>query len=757
MIAGALSDVTGVAGKVFTEGGRVLSEMGSRGKTNTDRNQNTDSTIGDAFNSIHDEHYAGDGTGGSGAGADSGPRGGSSGDGSDSGSLSSETQAEQAEDARPDGEDGSGGDPVDVVSGEMFLVQQDLLLPGVLSLALERRFASGYRRGRFFGARWSSTLDQRIEIDEEGIHVAAADGRVLHYPVPAVHGQQVMPSFGPRWPLVWDRAEGRDEVRIEQGDLGRTLGFLPGPVPQICRPLSAVVDRGGNRYTFVYDAEGVPTDIYHSGGYHLRMASVQTRGGARISAVTLADPGGGADLPVREFRYDRAGSLIEIRHPDSALPLVFEYDQDDRITAWTDRNGHWYRYTYRPDGRVATAVGEDGFLSATFDYDLGARTTTTTDALGHVRVYHWNALGQSVKMVDPLGGELHTEQDHNGLVLANTDQLGRSRTIARNSSGDPVRIANPDGSSTLIDYDERRLPVRAAHSDGRVWSYEHGVHGKVTVITNPLGAVMRFEHDEQGRLVRTTDPLGAATAYRCDAAGLPLEITDALGAVTVLRRDAFGRIVETTDAAGASTGYDWSPGGRLVRTRYPDGAPCPARPGSGVSAGMRMAACAGPPSPAATSGITLTTRSGAGSASPIRIPTARYWRPSDSTGTARAWPRRPPPIRTGASPYAPGITSPEASPRSPSPAAVGQSRRRNPRSTPNSTRSSPTWSAPPPKWSLPKASWPGTPRPRSGERVSPPPEARPNARCASPASTTTPKPGSTTTCTANTTRTWAPT
>jgi hypothetical protein len=68
MITGALSDVVGVAGKVFTEGGRVLSEMGTRGRTNTDRNQNTDETIGDAFDKIHQDHFGGgDGPAGSGS------------------------------------------------------------------------------------------------------------------------------------------------------------------------------------------------------------------------------------------------------------------------------------------------------------------------------------------------------------------------------------------------------------------------------------------------------------------------------------------------------------------------------------------------------------------------------------------------------------------------------------------------------------------------------------------------------------------
>ncbi|HTJ68173.1 MAG TPA: DUF6531 domain-containing protein [Actinospica sp.] len=487
-------------------------------------------------------------------------------------SLASETEAEQAEDAHIDGEGGESDDPVDVVTGEMYLPQTDLVLPGVLPFALERRHGSGYRRGRIFGTSWSSTLDQRIEIDADGIHYAGPDGRVLHFPIPTVHGQKVLASFGPRWRLSWDRAAGHDEIRIEQRELERTLLFLPGETPKTCRPLSAVVDRGGNRVTFIYDAEGVPTDVYHSGGYHLRISSISTRGGTRISSVKLADPAGGADLPVREFRYDMAGRLIGTYHPDSALPFVFDYDEHDRITKWTDRNGHWYQYSYRADGRVASAHGAGGFYDVEFDYDLAARTTTMTDGLGHARTYHWNALGQTTRMVDPLGGERRTEQDRFGHVLSNTDPLGRTTTIARNAFGDPVRIVNADGSGSVIDYDEHRLPQRAAHSDGRAWTYEHGPHGKVTSITDPVGAVIRFEYTEHGHLIRTVDALGAATEYVCDKAGLPIRATDALGAVTALRRDPFGRIIEITDPLGARTAYEWSVGGRLLRTVLPDGA-----------------------------------------------------------------------------------------------------------------------------------------------------------------------------------------
>lgn len=486
---------------------------------------------------------------------------------SDAGKLGAETRQEEIEDAHLHGEGGATDDPIDVVTGEMFLPQTDLTLPGTLPLIVQRRHGSFYRRGRWFGVTWSSTLDQRVEIDEDGIHFAAADGRVLHYPVPSVHGQQVMASYGPRWPLRWDRKD--DVITIEQGDAGCTLHFPPGPAPEVCRPLATVTDQAGNRITFVHDAEGVPTDVYHSGGYHLSLEAVETRGGVRISALKLADPQGDPDVTVRSYRYDVAGRLTGVVN-SSGVPLALDYDEADRIVAWTDRNGYTYRYEYREDGRVVRAGGDDGRLKVELDYDLRARTTTMNDALGHATVYHWNELLHTVKVVDPLGHTTTSELDRYGQLLAATDPLDRTTLIERNGFSDALRVQWPDGSVLTTRYDEQRRPVETVQPDGALWSYTYSATGALSGIDGPEGVQARYQRDEKGRVTGYVDPLGNTTAIRCDQAGLPLEVTDALGAVTRLRRDRFGRVIEAADEAGAVTTIEWDLDGRPLARILPD-------------------------------------------------------------------------------------------------------------------------------------------------------------------------------------------
>ena len=487
---------------------------------------------------------------------------------SDTKDLAAETEQEETEDAHLDGEGGATDDPIDVVTGEMFLTQRDLSLPGTLALALERRHGSSYEQGRFFGVRWASTLDQRVEIDDDGIHLALEDGRVLHYPIPTVHGQQVMASRGPRWPLSWNRND--DLITVLQGEFGRQLLFAPGPTPETARPISAITDRAGNRISFVYNDAGVPTDVYHSGGYHVVLEAIETRGGVRVSAIKLADPSGGADVPVRAFRYDLAGRLVGVVNA-SRQALVFDYDAADRITQWTDRNGYSYRYFYRPDGRVARAEGDDGYLNVVLDYDLAARSTTVTDALGHVTVYHWNEHLQTVNVVDPLGQERRTERDKFGQVLSHADPLGRTTRITRNAFGDALRFERADGSAVTLTYTEDRNPLTVTGPDTATWSYAYDERGLPRAITDPSGAIVRMERGEHGELRKLTDALGAITRIRCDPAGLPIEATDANGATTRLRRDQFGRIIELVDPLGAVTALAWSIEGDLLARTHPDG------------------------------------------------------------------------------------------------------------------------------------------------------------------------------------------
>ncbi|MBC9712132.1 RHS domain-containing protein [Streptomyces sp. TRM66268-LWL] len=457
-----------------------------------------------------------------------------------------------------------GSDPVDMATGKMFLPQTDVVLPGVLPLVFQRRVESGYQLGRWFGPSWSSTVDQRLEIDAEGVLFVTEDGRILAYPHPAP-GVPVLPSHGPRWPL--DREPGG--YTITDPSSGRVRHFSDRS--DELAVLVQVDDRHGNWITFEYDAEGAPTALVHSAGYHLGVTTTE----GRVTGLHLA--GAGPDGTALELiRYGYAdGNLTETVN-SSGLPLRFTYDDRRRVTSWTDTNDRSYLYTYDDEDRCIAEGGSDGHMTLRLDYDgidpaTGHKVTTTTTGDGRTRRFVINDDAQVVAEIDPLGAITRYERDRYNRLLSTTDPLGHTTTLAYDESGNPTTVTRPDGRSSTAEYNELGLPVRVVAPDRTVRRYTYDARGNRTAATDPAGLTTHFTYDEAGHLTEITDPLGHSTRIHCDRAGLPLTVTDPLGATTHFRRDGLGRPITITDPLGAVTRLEWTVEGKLTRRTAPDG------------------------------------------------------------------------------------------------------------------------------------------------------------------------------------------
>ncbi|GAB2798140.1 putative T7SS-secreted protein [Streptomyces daliensis] len=474
-------------------------------------------------------------------------------------------------------------DPVDLATGKMYLPQTDVALPGTLPLVFRRQVESGYRAGRWFGPSWASTVDQRLEIDAEGVVLVTEDGLLLPYPHPAP-GVPTLPESGPRRPLAID-ADG--DYLLTDPESGHTRHFTgpaaSGPGGDGVAPLEEISDRNGNRITFEYAPDGAPSRIAHSGGYELAV----TTDNGRVTALSLvgAGPGStgpegagpeGTDQLIKRYGYDERGNLTGVVN-SSGLPLRFAYDEERRITSWTDTNDRRYDYVYDDRHRVVAEGGTDGHLQVRIAYEdpdaaTGHRVTTLTTARGNTTRYLINRACQVVAVTDALGHTVRTESDRHGRLLSRTDALGRVTRVERDGEGRPVRVTRPDGRAREVAYGERGLPVRVVEADGARWEFAYDGRGNRVAVTDPAGCVTRYGYDARGHLASVTDALGAVTRVRCDAAGLPVAVTEPGGEVTRYERDAFGRPVVITDPVGAATRLEWTVEGRLARRTGPDGA-----------------------------------------------------------------------------------------------------------------------------------------------------------------------------------------
>jgi len=486
------------------------------------------------------------------------------------GSARQRTDADPDKNNTPNEERPKTGEPIDVATGEMVMSATDVSLPGALPLVLERHYVSGHPCGGWFGPTWAGTLDQRLEIDDAGVVYITDDGMLLTYPIPEPD-VPTPPSSGPRWPLCWDgKPDGTFTITAPEHN--RTLHFAPLPAGGRELVLTAITDRTGegDRTNVSYDPQGAPTAIIHSGGYHIAVDTDPKL--LRITALRLLH---GEDhehsTTLVSFGYNKAGDLAEIIN-STGKALRYQYDDEHRVTSWTDRNSTSYAYVYDHRGRVLRGIGPDGILSGRLHYDTQARTTRYTDSQGNTTTYVCNEAYKVVAQTDPLGNTTRTEWDEaNRHPVTITDPLGHTTRYRYDDQDRLIAVEQPDGTVTEAVHDDWGLPLEIREPNGAVWRHTYDGHGARISTTDPTGATTHYTYNDQGHLSEVTDALGHTTQITSNTAGLPTSVTDPLGHTTRIRRGPHGQITAVTDPLGHTIRHGWTIEGKPAWRENPDG------------------------------------------------------------------------------------------------------------------------------------------------------------------------------------------
>ncbi|MFC0433846.1 RHS repeat-associated core domain-containing protein [Kutzneria buriramensis] len=647
VVAKAMGRGVEITGKVFKEGGRVAGKAGENlGKTG-DLHEEADLKGRDGLLRHHPEDrtkklpgsggeeapksVGAGGKGGKdkepaklpGAGGDATPKTvGAGGGGKDKAPpnippTGKNRPRQPTDNSLPGGKKKCLTDPVDAATGTVIIRQRDVTLP---DLVFERTYLSSYTAGGWFGPSWPSTVDQRVEVDRDGVCYFAPDGMILCYPHPAP-GADVVPISGPRWPLATDTGEG--DYRITVPETGRQLHFT-GPMDAGVVRIGAVTDNDGNRIDFDY-FDGVPVGIRHSAGYRIGLRVEESR------VTELHVLGDDMDVLVMRYGYDDRGRLTTLTN-SSGQSTRFAY-ADGRLSGWDDRNGTWYRYVYDADGRCAQTVGSGGFLDSRFQY--GERSTTFTDALGHSTTYEFTDAGQVARETDQLGRTTTFDWDRHHRLLSRTDPLGRTTRFEYGNDDDPTAVIRPDGSRVTLTREadggltievdgwrrtyepgaapdpltdpigvggvkelaatpaagppnrstvdlfgrpmftsdrrtrfgwtvEGKPAWRAGPAGGERWSYDG--EGNELEHVDVLGRVTRREYGPFDQLTAEVDETGARTTFKYDNELRLSEVTGPHGRTWRYHHDAAGRLLHETDFDGRRFQYDYDAAGQLIRS-----------------------------------------------------------------------------------------------------------------------------------------------------------------------------------------------
>ena len=461
-------------------------------------------------------------------------------------------------------------EPVNILTGEVSVEQEDFTLPGRIPIEWIRSYSSGNRRQGLCGHGWECPADGRIEIAEHGV--------LMHYPgvgplyfaqLPTAQGEAnaelelmdgaLLTDHGSEFrvrtkedriyhfpkELVGANAEGRPEVAL-------------GRISDRCGKWIEFERRGG-RLVGINESAGRRIDIFVENDLVREVALYLPETATRHTFV--------------RYEHDATSDLVAVR---DALnnPYTFGYDAHHMVRH-TDRNGlsFYYEFDHPAEGdwRVAHAWGDGGLYDYRFDYLDALNERRITDSLGHVSIVKLDERGLPISEIDPLGGMTVYEYDDAARTTAVVDPGGRRTEYAYDERGNVLKLVRPDGAAIATVFDEADKPVTVTDPNGAAWQQRFDTRGLLVEQASPLGHVSRYEYDRQGQLLAFVNPRGARTELRYDAAAQLAQITAPLGHATLFAHDLLGNLVAKGDALDRRTQFRYDAKGRLVAVKLPSG------------------------------------------------------------------------------------------------------------------------------------------------------------------------------------------
>lgn len=255
--------------------------------------------------------------------------------------------------------DGVCSKPISLASGNTYIVQTDISIPGLGGgLRLERVWNSMWPASQsasavgMFGLNWRSTFEERVFVGSDNtVKYARGDG-----------------SF---WSFAYDPTTGAEglaaptnvQAKLATGSSYWTLTFQNGEKRLFANSsgsLIAIVDRNGNTTQLTYDGSNRLVAVTDPASRHLYFAYI---GNSYLATSVTSDFG----LSL-SYQYDGQQRLTQVTKPDNTT-VSFAYDINSMITAVRDSDGKILEsHTYDSLGRGLTGSRANGVEAVTVTY-----------------------------------------------------------------------------------------------------------------------------------------------------------------------------------------------------------------------------------------------------------------------------------------------------------------------------------------------------------------------------------------------------
>jgi len=456
------------------------------------------------------------------------------------------------------------GDPVDVVTGEVWDVAQDFRIDGNRPFVWERYYQSfrAAKENHGIGAGHRHGLDWSLRIGLDGLRLETPIER-LRFAHVRVDGESVTKDG---WRLT--RVSG----------LVYQLRRSNEPVREFTR---IEPKRKELRLHRLLHADGGQTELHYRGNDRRELQSVRDtqqwalyfewQDGLLVSI--LARTATGESTPMR-YAYDERRRL-RAGHDGYNHSFYWTYDDGGRVIRRTDRRGYSFVYAYDQRGRCIRVAGEDDVDAVRVEYFPAKNETKVThETNGAMSWYRYLPTGGLTEIEDAHGGKRVFLRDETGLLHAQVDATGYVWKVVHDALGAVTGLRDPLGYShppTENPNEPEHDPLRP-EIPATVLEQEHGSRHPLGFSVPRENAIAQAFSERIASGLIARDRAGSEAEVR-DAAGLLLRTEKQFGNGRVLRRrfvyDAVGNIQKIRDYDGGVWLHTYASWNQRTSTKDP--------------------------------------------------------------------------------------------------------------------------------------------------------------------------------------------
>jgi YD repeat-containing protein len=333
------------------------------------------------------------------------------------------------------------------------------------------------------------------------------------------------------------------------GQAGNALNRVSRMVYDLAGRVAYGVDGEGYVTEYRYDDAGRTTlEVRYADVYTV----TDTVTKASLAALIGAMP---ASAVQTSFAYDPAGRLSD-SYDGLGIRTHLDYDALGRVVqrtvAYGTADAATVQFVYDAAGRIASQTAGYGTPEAStvgYTYDGMGNVLTMTDARGFVTTYGYDAMGNVLTVTRPLDAT-------SSAVTTNT----------YDAFNNLISSQDAEGTVSYFAYDLLNRLTWQVDGEGHVTRTLYNATGEIATVTRYFNkatasgpgtaptvaanaaedAVTTFAYDRLGRVTQVTDALGAYEAYTLNAFGDRVTVRNKLGGTTTNLFDERGLLTSET-------------------------------------------------------------------------------------------------------------------------------------------------------------------------------------------------------------------